>query len=503
LCFNSRFDARHYSMATETKPPNPNLDQSLARAVAWNAAARWVSQILSWVSTIIVARLLTPYDYGIIGMASLYLNLALYVSQAGISDAIIALRDLTRRQIAGLNTLALILGAALVGLSCAVAQPIAIFFSSPALTKVLMVSSLVYAFNAFQVVPRAMLQKELRFKLLAGIETARTFFQIGATVIFAWLGYRYWSLVIGYMVSGASVSLLILCWKRHEFGIPRFAEARRELKFSREIILSRIAWYSYENADFGVAGRVLGGVPLGNYTVAWNISSAPLEKIANLVTGVTPAYFSAVQTDRSELRRYLLRLTEILSFITVPASIGLAMVADYVVAALLGPKWVGAIAPLRLLGIFVATRSLTTFLPNLLTAIGDSTFVMWAMVGSAITMPLAFVIGSHWGTTGIATAWLLAYPIIIAPVYYRTFQKTGTRPGEYAAILLPSISASVIMAVALFGIRIILPGKLPPLMTLCILTLSGALIYCGALFAFHRERVGHLLKTIKSMLNKK
>src|SRR5271170_434458 len=123
-------------MATEPKPPN--LDRSLAQAVAWNAAARWVSQILSWVSTIIVARLLKPYDYGIVGMAGLYLNLAMYVSQSGIGDAVIALRDLTKRQIAELNTLALVVGVGLVGLTSALAHPIALFFSSPPLSEILM-----------------------------------------------------------------------------------------------------------------------------------------------------------------------------------------------------------------------------------------------------------------------------------------------------------------------------------------------------------------------------
>jgi O-antigen/teichoic acid export membrane protein len=488
-------------MATEIEAQN--LDRSFARAVAWNAVARWISQVLSWVSTIIVARLLTPYDYGIVGMASLYLNLAMYVSQAGIGDAIIALRDLTRRQVAALNTLALVLGALLVVLSCMLAYPIARFFSAPPLTKVLIVSSLIYAFGAFQVVPRALLQKELRFKLLAGIETGRTFFQIFATVLLAWLGYRYWSLVIGYVVASASASLLTLVWKRHEFGVPRLDETKRELKFSRQIIVSRVAWYAYENADFGVAGRVLGEVPLGNYTVAWNISSAPLEKIANLATGVTPAYFSAVQTERSELRRYLLRLTELLSLVTVPASVGLALVSDYLVLALLGPKWTGVIVPLRILGLFVATRSLTTFLPNLLTAIGDSAFVMWAMIGAAITMPMAFLIGSHWGTTGIAAAWLVGYPIIIAPVYYRTFRKTDTTLKEYVSTLLPSANASAIMALVLFAIRAMIPVSMPNLLAISLLTSAGVLVYCGVLFAFHRDRVGHIARTVRAMLSER
>lgn len=485
-------------MATEIEAQN--LDRSFARAVAWNALARWISQVLSWVSTIIVARLLTPYDYGIVGMASLYLNLAMYVSQAGIGDAIIALRDLTRRQIAALNTLALFLGGLLVIVSCALAYPIATFFSAPPLRKVLIISSLIYAFGAFQVVPRALLQKELRFKLLAGIETGRTFFQIFATVLLAWLGYRYWSLVIGYVVASASASLLTLIWKRHEFGVPRLDETKRELRFSRQIIVSRVAWYAYENADFGVAGRVLGEVPLGNYTVAWNISSAPLEKIANLVTGVTPAYFSAVQTERSELRRYLLRLTELLSLVAVPASVGLALVSDYLVLALLGPKWAGVIVPLRILGLFVATRSLATFLPNLLTAIGDSAFVMWAMIGSSITMPVAFLIGSHWGTTGIAAAWLVGYPVIIAPVYYRTFQKTGATLKEYVLTLLPSASASAIMAVVLLGIRRVLPAETPSPSALILLIGAGGIVYGGTLLGLYRVRVLHLVRSIKQIL---
>jgi PST family polysaccharide transporter len=477
-----------------------NLDRSLARAVAWNAAARWISQVLSWVSTIVVARLLTPYDYGIIGMAGLYLNLAMYIGQAGIGDAIIALRDLTPGQIAELNTLALLAGVGSVGLSCAFAQPMAWFFSSPPLNNVLIVSSLMFLFNAFQVVPQALLKKELRFKLLAAIETARTLFQICATVVFAFLHFRYWSLVIGYVAASAITSGLTLFWKRHGFGVPQLGQMTRELKFSRQVMLSRIAWYCYENADFGVAGRVLGSVPLGNYTVAWNISSAPLEKIANLVTGVTPAYFSAVQADKRELRRYLLRLTEILSLVAVPASIGLAMVADYLVRALLGPKWTGVIGPLRLLGLFVATRSLATFLPNLLTAIGDSAFVMWAMVGSAVTMPVAFVIGSHWGTSGIAGAWLLAYPVIIAPVYYRTFQKTGMRIREYVATLWPSVAACVVMALVLLGVRRIVRAGDSAWLGLSALTISGAVAYCSALFAFHRERMRRLIGTVTSML---
>jgi len=478
------------------------LDRSMARAVAWNAAARWLSQLLSWASTIAVARLLTPYDYGLIGMGALYLELAMLISQAGIGDTIITLRDLTHQQIAELNTISLILGVGLVGLSCALALPIAGFFSAPPLFAVLVASSGMFLFNAFQVVPRALLQRELRFKLLASIDTLRALFQIGVTLLFAFLKFRYWSLVISY-VCGSALASSLTCYRRpHEFARPKLSHLRAELKYSFQVLLSRVAWYAYENADFGVAGRVLGEVPLGNYTVAWTISSAPVEKITNLVTGVTPAYFSAVQGHRAELRRYLLRLTELLSFVTIPVSVGLALSADSVVAVLLGPKWYGVIGPLRLLGVFVAARSITTILPNLLTAIGDAGFVMWATVSFAIVMPIAFLVGSRWGTTGIAAAWVFACPVIVAPMYGRVFKKIELPIREYLVTILPAVNGSIVMTAVVLLVRsVVRPRSTSPL-TLIFIVLLGILSYTGALFVFHRKRVFRLIQTIGKMLGK-
>jgi O-antigen/teichoic acid export membrane protein len=482
-----------------TTPSGGSLDRSLARAVAWNAVAKWSSQGLSWLSTIIVARLLTPYDYGVVGMAGLFLGLATLIGQVGIADAIIALRGLTRRQIAELNSVSVLMGLGLVGLSCALALPLARFFSAPPLRAVIMVVSGTYFISSFQVVPRALLCRELRFKLLASIEMVRSLSQVVATLLFAWLKFRYWSLVIGYIVSCITASILISYWKGHEFALPNFAQLRRELKFARQVLFSGIAWYTYENADFGVAGRVLGGTALGDYTVAWTIASAPVEKIANLVTGVTPAFFSTVQTDKRELRRYLLRLTELISFVTVPASIGLALVADYLVPALLGPRWSGVIGPLRLLGVFVAVRSIATILPNLLTAIGDTAFVMWATLGSAIFMPIAFLIGSRWGTSGIAAAWVVAYPPVMFPMYYRVFHKTEMQLKEYISVLTPALSASVIMTVVVLFARSVLPTEFHPLPCLLLIIVIAVLSYAGALLAFHRPRVTHLFRVIRNI----
>ncbi|MGH9416992.1 MAG: lipopolysaccharide biosynthesis protein, partial [Terriglobales bacterium] len=306
---------------------------SMLGAVAWNAAGKWASQAVGWVSVVIIARLLTPYDFGIMGMAGLYTMLAALVGQAGIGQAIVTLQDLSRHRIAQLNTVSLLIGAGLVGVSFGVAGPLAAFFATPQLRDVVLVVGGSYLITAFQVVPRGLLQKELRFKALATADTLRLVTQAIVSVAMAWAGFRYWSLVYGYIV-GTAVTTTMLCrWRGHGFAWPNFRELRRELHFGGNVMVTSLAWYCYDNSDFLVAGRVLGSGVLGAYTMAWTIASAPVEKIANLVTGVTPAYFSAVQHEPVELRRYLLRLTEIISFVTIPASLGLALDAGPTAAA--------------------------------------------------------------------------------------------------------------------------------------------------------------------------
>lgn len=479
------------------------LDRTMTRAVTWNAAAKWTTQVLSWAATIIVARLLTPSDYGLIGMAGLYLTLAGLVSRSGISDAIVALRDLSNRQIAALNTVAILIGVACAVLSAAVAWPLASFFSTPALAPVLIVSGSAYLINGLQVVPRALLQRDLRFRLLASLETARVALQVVSTVALALLGFRYWSLVLGDVISSVALTLVTLCFRRHSFAIPALSEMGHELRFSGHVLGTSTSWYVYSNADFFVAGRMLGQVPLGYYTVAWNISNAPIDKIGNLITGVMLPFFSTVQKDDAALRRYVLGITEVLSYITVPLSVGLALVADSLVPALLGPKWTGAITPLRLLALYIAFRSLATVLPTVLTAKHDTRFTMWTNIAAAVLMPTAFFAGSHWGVNGIAMAWILMYPAIALTLFARVFRKIGLRTTEYFSTIAPALVSSGAMTVGVVtGHHLIerVAGELSTkaaLLRLLLLVTLGTVAYLATLFIFYRSRLSRLCEVVR------
>jgi len=282
---------------------------------------------------------------------------------------------------------------------------------------------------------------------------------------------------------------LTLAKRRHRLAWPRPSFLKHAIRFSREVLGGRLAWYGYSNADFVVAGRMLGQTVLGTYTVAWNLANSPLEKITSLVGGVTPAFYSAVQQDRGALRRYLLRPTEAISLIMFPVMVGMALVSRDVVLSVLGQKWQGAIAPLQLLALYVCVRSIMPLIAQVLMVTGDSGFVMWNGIISLVALPVAFVIGSHWGAQGIAAAWVVAYPINAVPLYLRASRRISLSRAEFWHVLLPAIHGTLLMALVVLVVQLLLSGHCTMVTRLLIQLFSGAIAYIAAVMLFHHDRL--------------
>ena len=430
-----------------------------------------------------------PSDYGLFGMATVYLGLMALISEFGLGQAVITLREMSSKHIAQLNTLSVVSGALLFGVSRAVARPLGIFFHTSKLAPLVVVMSLIFLITGAQVVPDALLQRDLRFKLLASFDTLRALTQALTTIGLAWLGFGYWSLALGNLGGVVLYVGLSVAARPHAFAWPQLKEIKHALRFSGDVLGSRVAWYTYSNSDFLVAGRMLGQAPLGAYTIAWTIASTPVEKITNMITRVTPAFFSAVQQDKAELRRYLLRISEGLALLTFPASFGMALVADQFVLFVLGEKWVAATAPLRLLAFYAAFRSVTTLFPSILNARRHSRFVMWNMVAAALAFPAAFYLSSRWGTTGIAATWIVLYPIITAPLMWRTFRGINLPLGSYVRSFAPAIRGCIVMTVMVMGVRLFVPAVWPLAARFTISVLTGGAAYLIMLGVSERQRM--------------
>ncbi|MBI4502649.1 MAG: oligosaccharide flippase family protein [Gemmatimonadetes bacterium] len=468
-----------------------SLDRTLVQGIAWTGAIRWTAQSISWAATFVIARLLTPTDYGLVGMAMIYVGLAQIVTEGGVSAAVVQQRDLTADQVAQLNGLAVMIGVMLFALTLALAAPISWFFGERQVHLVITVVSTIFLIRSVQVVPRALLARDLDFRRLAWIDGLETFSLMLTTLLLALAHFGFWALCLGALVSGVLTSSLALRWRAHPMKFPRtLGPIKRPVSFAWQVVTSQLAWYTYSNGDFAVVGRVLGKAALGAYSFAWTIASVPVDRVSSLVSRVTPAFFAAVQHDPPALRRYLLNLTEGLAVVTLPACIGLAIVAPEFVHVVLGDAWTAAIVPLRLLSLYAAFRSIITPAPTILVATGRSKLSMYFSLLSAVILPIAFYIGTRWGTTGVAMGWLLVYPMLAIGLFLRSaFRVIGMSAREYLRALAPALGATAAMTVVLLLLRLALPAGWPPLARLLLQVLVGAAAYSAVIYARHRERL--------------
>jgi len=475
-----------------------NLDRVLVRGVAWTAAVKWLTQIVTWAITLIVARLLAPSDYGLIGMAAICLNFVTLFSEFGLGTAIITLQDMSDEQVAQLNSVSLLLGVLGFGIAAGAAYPLAIFFKAPKVTLVIVVMSVGFVVSAVRTVPYSLLQKDMRFKLLAFIEGFQSIIQGVSTLVLAFLGFGYWALVLGNLSVSLSSTALTLVWRRQRFALPRLSVIRQALLYSWHIIVGRLSWYFYNDSDFIVAGRVLGQAPLGAYTLAWTLAHAPLEKLSNLVNRVTPSVFASIQSDLPALRRYLRNITGGLALLIFPATLGMALVAPEFVQLALGPKWIGVVLPLELLALHALIRSNVILLTPILNVIGETRFAMWNNVATLIILPISFYIASRWGTGGIAGVWVIVYPFLALPLFWRLFQRIRMSAKEYFVAIWPAVSGCILMAVAVEASKRMLSSAWPLYLRFTLEILVGALVYAATLASMHRDRLRASFRLVNS-----
>jgi teichuronic acid exporter len=473
------------------------LDDALMGGVAWTAGVKWIAQILTWGMTLVVARMLRPSDYGLIGMAAIYLAFIQNFSEFGLGTAVITMQDLSDDQISQLNCVSLLSGVAGFAVSAALAIPIAGFFRAPQLPAVAIVMSTAFLVSAFSIVPNALLRKEMRFKTLAIIEGLQSVVQAILTLLLAFLGFGYWALVAGNLSFCLTATILTLVYKRQRLAWPRLPMIREVLVYSRHIIVGRMSWSIYDTGDAIIAGRVLGKAPLGNYSLAWTFSQAPLEKVTTLVNRVTPSIFAAVQTDFVALRRYVRNISGALSLVIFPAAFGMSLVANDFVRVALGQKWMGVVLPLELLTLHALFRSNVMLLTPLLNIIGEERFTMWNSVLSLTVLLPCFYIGSRWGTGGIAGTWVVVYPIVCLPLFWRLFRKIEMPVGEYIGALWPAINGCILMAISIEVFKRRRNTEYPIYLNLILEILLGASVYLLTLVLLHSKRLHVFLRLVR------
>jgi O-antigen/teichoic acid export membrane protein len=457
--------------------------------VTWVAVAKSATQAISWCSMLILTWLLLPPDFALLGLTTVYLGLINVISVSGIDSAIIAMPELRPGIARQLNTLSILMGLAGSLGAALVSGAVAAFFRTPELAVVISVMGIAFIATGFGIVPRALLVRDFQFKTLSILDSSQVLIQAFLAVFLAWLGLRYWALVWAGLAGSVWTGSWLLALRGSGFARPKPGDMKKELTLSWQVMVTRLGWYCYSNADFIVAGRMLDKNSYGLYAMAWQIAIVPVEKITSLIASVTPAVFSKVQTQPAELRRYIRALTEGLSLVTFPIGIGLALVAHPLLRTAFRSVWWGSAAPLTLLCVYAVIKSIDELMPQVLKVLQGAGFVMWIQLLALAVFPPSFYYASRWGGTGIAAVWLVMYPAFSAPLYWLVFAKTGMRLKEYLRAIQPASAASAAMIALVFAAKRCIGASTPPAMALAIQVAIGALAYSAVLLLFYRDRL--------------
>ncbi|MEI7613073.1 MAG: lipopolysaccharide biosynthesis protein [Betaproteobacteria bacterium] len=309
--------------------------------VIWNLLRVLGQTLLGLVSGIVLARLLSPEDFGLLALALVFIGIAEMISSVGMEPAIVQRRDLSGTHIRVAMTMSLIGGALLTLLFWALAHPISVFFKEPRIAEIIPVLAFGIGLTAATATSRGLLIRRMDFRTLFKIDlTASLVGTTGISITMAMLGYGVWSLVAGTVVSLViqGVALAIVEPLRFPLCFSR-QEVKELIGYGGEMSLNEIINYFARNVDYVVIGRYLEAVPLGLYSRAYNLAGMPVNKIAISLSGALFPSYSEVQNDREKLARGYLRTISATALVTFPILIGFIVCAELVVVGLLGERW--------------------------------------------------------------------------------------------------------------------------------------------------------------------
>ena len=476
----------------------PAIDRQLVSGIAWTAVCRWVAQLISWLATLYVVRILTPADYGLVAMATVPIGFARLVEDLGLDAVIVQDRALDEQQLAKLGSSVLCLGGLLAVVFIVLSTPISLYFREPTVAALVVALSLTMILDALQVVPRALLQRDLEFRTLAWLHGLTVI--VGAVVMAgaATLHMGYWALVLNTLISGTMVTGVLCVLRPYPLRWPRQVRSiSRSLISGWRMMVSRAAWYAYSSLDSAFIGRFVGKDALGVFGFAMTFASLPATEVSTLVSKVIPGIFSSVQNSPATLRRYCLLITEAVSYATLPMSIGLLLTADDFVLLVLGAKWEAVVGPLRILCAYMAFNTSQMAIAHVLLWTGRFRANMWLNIFAAVVLPLCFYVGVHWGVAGVAWAWAIGFPLSALPSFVLMLRILELKAWEYFSALRPAAVACLAMVAAVVLTRQGLPEGWPHSWRIGAQAGLGALVYVLVLVGFHPVRVTGIYRVIR------
>jgi len=453
---------------------------SVFKGAILTISMRWTDRLVGFVSTLILARLLVPEDFGIIAMASLVIGLLDALLDLGVNVALIQNRHTTTAHYDTAWTLRLIQTIISASVVLMAAHQAAVYFKDPRIAPVIQLMAAGLVLSGLENIGVITFQKEMRF----GMDFRFVFFKRIAgflvTMLAAWLMRSYWALVIG-ALAGRTLGVL-LSYRMHAMR-PRLslAKLREIFAVSQWMLLNSVGNYLNSNLHNMLVGRRASAAIMGGYTLAGDISAMPsTELLAPLNRVLFPA-FVAAKHDLAELRRLFLLAQSVQSLLGMPAGVGLALVAHEAVLILLGAKWLFVVPFVQILALANVVGAITASSNYVLMTMGKFRSIVLITWLQVIFFAIA-VLFIPPGSGVLQIAWLRALTVLTG-LLLSTWMLIRTLPN----LSLPDLGRSILrplLGISVMALAIISIGEVTtfaPFAALIVKVATGLLIYPAAI----------------------
>lgn len=456
--------------------------------ISWSVASQIGRHGTLAITTVILANLLSPRQFGLLTMITIITRFAEVLTELGFGSALVQKKEIKPIHLSSVFWVNLVTGFVITGSLVLGAPLVGEFYNEPILVPLTAFVALTFLVSSAGIVPQTLFTRDINFRTIAIVETWAAVIGGIAAIGMAIAGLGVWALAGQEVIRAAVTTLLFWVYSdwRPSFRIS-WAAIKELASFSLNLLGNRTLNYWSRQVDDLLIGRYIGSDALGSYRMAYDIMLFPLRNVSRVISRVMFPSLSEIQDQEQKVKEVFLRITRAIALITFPLMLGLLATTRPFVLTVFGEEWLSMVPILRILSLVGLVQSIGTLNGNLFMSQGrtDLQFRLGAAVKSFRV--LAIVVGLWWGVLGVTigyaiSVWLTAYP---------TFAYAGGLVDMTVGDLLWNLSGvfltAALMAVTVFGLGLALPDTWPPWARLATQVPTGIVLFGGLTVLFDLE----------------
>jgi O-antigen/teichoic acid export membrane protein len=429
------------------------MARRVVKAGLWAFVMRVTIRASQLIRTVILARLLLPDDFGLMGIAVITLLFLEMLSKTGFRNALVQMEGDAEEYMDTAWTVEVIRGAAMAALVAVGAPLVGAFFGSPEVVPIVRVMALTALLNGLTNIAIVRFDRNLEFSRVFRFEVAQRVTEVVVAIAAAFVVRSVWALVIGAVVGSVArvIASFLLAPRRPRLHIDR-RQAKEMYSYGRWIYGTNLADYFGGELDDILVGRIAGTGPLGLYRMAYTLSQSVVTEIAQTTNQVVFPAFARLKAAGGDVVGGLLHSAHFVSFLAMPMAMSFVVAGHGIVQVLLGDNWLETVVPLAVLAVAGAVFAVVAVVATLFEGIGRPEVATWSSLARVVGLAVViYPAVSRWGLVGASWAVLLANVLSVIPLLRPTRQYTGERFRDLVVAVAWPIAISAVAGVLLHG----------------------------------------------------